>query len=247
MTDNAYATPKSDVLDTSHQPSIDRAINGEYDFQIGAVIKEAWNLTDGVKITIHTGLFIYIVVYMLLMVLMTTMGLDPAPYIEEQRMAAAMAIGMLPGLLSIPIVYPMLAGIIMMGIDKAAGRETSISRVFQYFSATIPLTVMAIIMTLLIYLGFMLLIIPGIYLSIAYLMAIPLIVEKDLGAWEALEVSRKSISKHWFKFFFLLTALMLIMIVSMLPLLIGTLWTVPMMFTAIGVLYRDTYGIADSH
>ena len=54
-------------------------------------------------------------------------------------------------------------------------------------------------MTLMIIIGFILLVIPGIYLSFAYMFSLPLMIEKDLTAWQALEVSRKAVTRIWFR------------------------------------------------
>lgn len=52
-------------------------------------------------------------------------------------------------------------------------------------------------------LGYVLLIIPGIYLSVAYLMSYSLMIDRNIGVWQALEASRKAITRHWFKILFL--------------------------------------------
>ncbi len=98
-------------------------------------------------------------------------------------------------------------------------------------------------MSIMIMLGYLLLIIPGIYLSIAYLMAIALMVDKDLGVWEAMEASRKAVSKHWFKVFFLYFLLMLLFIVASIPLLIGLIWVLPLFSILHGVLYKYMFGV----
>jgi uncharacterized membrane protein len=91
--------------------------------------------------------------------------------------------------------------------------------------------------------GFVLLIIPGIYLAIAYYMAMPLVVEKGLSPWAAMEISRKTVSKRWFTMFFFGIVMMLILIVSAIPLGIGLIWTLPMAMIAYGVIYRNMFGI----
>ena len=40
----------------------------------------------------------------------------------------------------------------------------------------------------------------------AYLLAIPLVVERGLSPWQALEASRKAITQHWFKVCLLYTS-----------------------------------------
>ena len=107
----------------------------------------------------------------------------------------------------------------------------------------VPLIITAVVMMLLIYLGMILLLIPGIYLGVAYLLAVPLVVERGLSPWQALEASRKAITQHWFKVFGLFIVLGLIVIVSAIPLGIGLVWTIPLMVVAMGVLYRTIFGV----
>ena len=101
----------------------------------------------------------------------------------------------------------------------------------------------AIISMLLIYLGMFLLIIPGLYLAIAYMLAIPLVVERGLTPWQALEASRKAITQHWFKVFGLFLLLGLITLISAIPLGIGLVWSIPLFVIAMGVLYRTIFGV----
>jgi hypothetical protein len=44
-------------------------------------------------------------------------------------------------------------------------------------------------------------VVPGIYLEIAWLFTIPLVADKGLNLWPALTVSRKVISRFWFRMF----------------------------------------------
>jgi hypothetical protein len=68
--------------------------------------------------------------------------------------------------------------------------------------------------------GILLFIFPGIYLSVAYTFALPLIVEKQFNFWKAMETSRKIVTRRWwgvfgffvvFGFFMLLVSLPVIL------------------------------------
>ncbi|MEN8132906.1 MAG: hypothetical protein ABFS45_22555, partial [Pseudomonadota bacterium] len=107
----------------------------------------------------------------------------------------------------------------------------------------LPLAILGVLTTLLTYIGFLLLILPGIYLAIAYLLATPLLVEKQLTPWQAMENSRKAITRHWFKVFLLLLATALIMFISAIPLGLGLIWTYPMAINILGILYREIFGV----
>ena len=94
--------------------------------------------------------------------------------------------------------------------------------------------------------GFLLLILPGIYLMVAYSMAMPLVVEKNMSPWQALETSRKAISKRWFSYLFLGILFSIIAGLSVLTLGLAFIWTVPLMMIAYGVLYRNMFGFEES-
>jgi uncharacterized membrane protein len=69
------------------------------------------------------------------------------------------------------------------------------------------------------------------------------VVERGLSPWQALETSRKAISQHWFKVFGLFLLLGIIMGLSMIPVGIGLIWTIPLFIISMGVLYRTIFGV----
>ena len=56
-------------------------------------------------------------------------------------------------------------------------------------------------------------------------------------------VSCKAITQHWFKVFFLFLTMNIVVWISMLPLGIGLIWTIPMFIVMIGVLYNRIFGV----
>lgn len=69
-----------------------------------------------------------------------------------------------------------------------------------------------------------LLLLPGIYLTVAYTFALPLVLEKKMNFWNAMERSRKIISKNWFAFFAFFIVLVLINLIGPLLLVIGSIF-----------------------
>jgi uncharacterized membrane protein len=96
-------------------------------------------------------------------------------------------------------------------------------------------------MAVLIVAGFFLLVLPGIYLSIAYSFAPYLVVEKNMGAWEAMETSRKAITRYWWRYFGLMLVAMLLIIIGSIPLLIGLIWVLPIVAIATGEVFAKTF------
>jgi uncharacterized membrane protein len=141
------------------------------------------------------------------------------------------------------VVYAFLTGIVMQGVHRAFDLPVTFSHTFGCLDVATPVIVAAVLSTILINIGFMLLIIPDVYLSVVYLLVAPLIADKKLQPWQAMEASRKAITHRWFNVFFLLLAMSLIIFASMLPLFIGLNWAYPMSEVLIGILYREIFGV----
>ncbi|OUS12660.1 hypothetical protein A9Q89_05490 [Gammaproteobacteria bacterium 53_120_T64] len=213
---------------------------GDYDFQITAVLSEAWEKTNGLKGSFWAAGAILVLVMLTFGALL---GGGGALLAAGGNVSGGMLSSVMLQVAIMAIMYPFMAGIIMLGIHRSVELPLSYTSVFGYFTYTLPLLGVAVLMSILITLGFLLLVIPGIYLSLAYMFAVPLVVEKNLGVWEAMETSRKAVTTHWFKLFFLFLFMGLILVISALPLGIGLIWAYPMMLAMTGVMYREIFGV----
>jgi len=137
---------------------------------------------------------------------------------------------------------PMMVGITIMGIRHSQGRSVSAGSIFNYFHRAPAAILWYFLMTLLIMLGYLLLILPGIYLSFAYMFSLPLMVEKNLGVWTALEVSRKAVTRIWFRAAGFLVLISLLIALGIIPLGIPLIWIVPWVTLAFAMLYFKLFG-----
>ncbi len=257
---NPFAAPASNlqaIADTGSVPTIEEALSRRYDFGVSDLLGEAWRLTKGTKGIIIGGFVVFyaalFAVMNILTIVLTIFGVAGVAGLglmsgDDGSMAVgamfAFMIGsMLLGFLATAMVYPFLAGINMVGIRAAAGQPVRFGEMFSHFGRSVPVVITALLMSVLIMVGYFLFVIPGIYLSVAYMLAIPLVVERGLSPWQALETSRKAIGQHWFKVFGLLMIFGVLMALSGLTLFIGLLWLIPLMVVAIGVLYRTIFGV----
>ena len=238
--DDVYKPPESDltrtVSSTTQYGSLEKGINGDYELSIRDTIKEAWELTSGVK-----GKIIGAILLAYLTALIAAIGIT---FILSMTGLANNILGNIAlQIISTAIAYPLWVGISIIGIRRAVRQEVAFTAIYSYFGSTIPLFFAGILVTVLVMVGFLLFILPGIYLAFAYILTLPLLVEKGLTPWQALETSRKTISNKWFKFFGLLLVLGLIVTVSAIPLGIGLIWTVPLSVIALGIAYRNMFGV----
>jgi uncharacterized membrane protein len=109
---------------------------------------------------------------------------------------------------------------------------------FRHF---LPLLVFTIVSTIFIFIGFLLLIIPGIYLTVAYLFAPFLIVEKNIDFWPAMEISRKKVNKHWFGILGFSIVIVLINFIGCIPFFIGLFISIPLSTCIITMAYRNIF------
>lgn len=249
MTD-VYKTPSANLIEPVSAEgfgSLERGIAGQYQFSIREIISEGWQKTNGAKGTIWLAMLLYIVVAipvsMAVPFILQMLGLPSEPAVGQPMNAKIIVGNVISQLIIMLVTLPLGAGLFMIGLKIAAGVETSPSEVFNYFHKSLTLLGMIILLYIMLIIGFMLLVIPGIYLMFAYYLAFPLVVEKGLGPWQALEASRKALTHHWFRFVGLNIALWLLVIVSAIPLGIGLIWVLPLMFIAYGIAYRNIFGL----
>lgn len=138
------------------------------------------------------------------------------------------------------------AGFYIVAFKIAKGRTPSFSDFFQGFSRYLPIFLVSLVSSLLIGLGMVLLIIPGLYLAVAYLFALPLVLDKRLDFWPAMETSRKLITKQWFGFFGLILLVALLNVAGALALGIGLFVTAPWSTCTIAAAYEDIVGLNGS-
>ncbi len=146
------------------------------------------------------------------------------------------------------IISPILsAGFYIVAFKIAKGQSVSFGDFFRGFNNFLQIFLVGLVGGILIALGFVLLVIPGIYLLVAYLFAVSLVVEKRFDFWTALETSRKVVTKRWFSFLGLVLLMVLLNVGGLLLFGIGLLVTFPLTFCITVAAYEDVIGLSGSN
>jgi uncharacterized membrane protein len=245
---NIYQSPEADLSENSHPStlgSIENGKIGQYRLDVGEVISEAWSLTKGCKLTFNVALGIYTVIIIVGMILAFAPLINAVSDESVPQDSLGTSIFQVYAIYFavILLVMPMMAGLFMMGLKRATDQDVSIGIMFSYYRKLIPILLLMIVSGILIEVGFLLLLIPGIYLCIAYSLSMLLIADKNLSFWSAMETSRKAITHKWFTVFGVMVLLWVINVIGMIPLGIGLIWTLPMTFVAFGIMYRNIFGV----
>jgi uncharacterized membrane protein len=203
----------------------------DYNFSISGLLQEAYERSNGVKGIIFGAAIIYAVIVIIVTAILELILPSSASIVN----------GIIQGIISAPITIPIMVGITFLGINRARNLDINVQSIFNYYNMVIPIFTTFILMYILLIIGFTLLIIPGIYLAVSYSFAYQLVVDKGLSPWEAMELSRKTVTKQWFKFFGLAVVSTLFIIISAIPLGIGLIWSIPIVYIAYGMLYHHIF------
>ena len=157
--------------------------------------------------------------------------------------AAGCGIPCIGPIIGLVVGGPMMGGLYALYLKQLRGQPSSLSDAFVGFSTLfVPLMLAHIVSGLLTGLGVLLCVVPGIYLGVAWLFALPLVTDKHLDFWPAMELSRKVIHRHWWKLFGLVLVAGLVSIAGVLACVVGIFVTIPIAFGAIAYAYEDIFG-----
>ena len=150
-------------------------------------------------------------------------------------------------ILGILLSGPLMGGLYLYFLKKIRREAAGVEAAFTGFRAAFPhLVIAGFLKILLTGLGFVCLILPGIYLLVAWTFTFPLIIDKRLDFWPAMNLSRKLISKHWWKFMAFLIVLALINLLGLVALVVGLFISLPISLAALAYAYDDITGAEKS-
>lgn len=206
-------------------------MNRNYEVRIGDYFSRGWEIFKSYA----WGFILYTLIIGVISVLLSQL---PAPLgtRSEQNFAG--------GNLIFNILSPALgAGFYFVAFQIARNRPRNFSDFFNGFKKFIPLFLTSLVSGILIILGLIVFILPGIYLAVAYAFAQMFVIDKNMGFWSAMETSRKLITKRWWSFLGFSLVLGVLIIFGFLLLGIGALVTIPLAACITAAAYEDIVGL----
>jgi hypothetical protein len=152
------------------------------------------------------------------------------------------------GLAVVPVLGWIVGFVVLGGLDyvflrRIRGEAVQMGDVFVGFNeAFLHLAMAGLMKSLLTSLGFMLCILPGIYLGVGYVFALPLVIDKKMEFWPAMEVSRRVVHHHWWSIFALVILVWLIVIAGVLACGVGVIIAIPIASASLMYVYEDLFG-----
>lgn len=223
--------------------SLEKAIKGDYQFNIGDVITESWKLTDGAKWDFQKLFFIYFL-FLLAAWVINIFGSSVLTILNPDKESPEKIIfSVVYQILYTLFFAPMGIAILITGARRACGASIPLSIWARYYKKLPSIAVTIVLSYIMILIGLVFFVLPGIYLAIAYTYSTTLVAEKNMSPWQAMEASRKAIHKRWFSMFGFMLLMTLFIMISIIPLGIGLIWTMPMAIIAYGIIYRNMFGM----
>jgi len=240
--DGIYRPPESELRSSfearSSQGSVESALAGDFEFDIHETLAEARGLISGSKTAIWGAMIVSFGV---------SMGIGTLGGLGAQSVSGEVASQLLEfafSMLSSFLTYPITVGVMLYAVRRAAG-EPSVraADIYACYADAVPIYATLVLQMLLMLLGLAFFILPGIYLAVAYSMAMPLVVDRKMGPWEALETSRKAVHYCWFQLFGLwIVAFLIVFVGSLITFGVGAIWLLPFMSLVTGVVYCKIFG-----
>ncbi|PZN76224.1 MAG: hypothetical protein DM484_16990 [Candidatus Methylumidiphilus alinenensis] len=134
--------------------------------------------------------------------------------------------------------YFLTVGLVKIGIKVVDGSDVKIGDLFSGGPVFVTYVLGAILFSLIVLAGFVLLVVPGIALSVMLQYYSYFIIDKNMGPVEAIKASAALTKGVRWKLFGFLLALGLINIVGALLLVVGLFATVPVSLVAVAFVYR---------
>jgi len=150
--------------------------------------------------------------------------------------------------LSNPISGLLLGGPVVTGsyvVSRLISQERTVELpdFFKSFDKFVPLLILNLLMTLIIFLGFLVLIVPGIYFAISYIFAHFFVWYYNVDPADAIRLSRKTVSGNFGKILLLCLAMGGLNLLGALAFGVGILLTLPFTYCVLYAAFDDIIGI----
>lgn len=208
-------------MEIQTNPALENLIDNGYDVNIKKYVYDGFDLWKSQI----SGYAMFTSIYMCIAVLAT----------YNQGLSLCTQIFVLPCL---------IAGLILVINNNIRGQISNFPDFFNGFKLFYPMVVLTILYNLAIALGTLCLVIPGIYLLIAYYFANMFVVLLNMDVKTAMNYSRRIVHKNWGKMFLLILVATLIGLSGILIFVIGVIFTFPLMYCILFTAFDDIVGNA---
>lgn len=232
--------------------NLEAAINGQVPLRVGDVIQRSWDITLRALPMMLLGLVVLMVVNFIVTLLGELMF--PVDQMDLENHLGNFAAQNIFGIL---VLAPFTAVLTVMALQNARdgkAKMNAFGRAFQCAPQLIAISlitslivvIIAVILGLLFDIGgtfIALLVLTAIYVQFSFMLAAPLVLERSMKVSRAMTASFLMMNNRMLPILGIYLILTIIIFISALPLLLGLIFTIPMSFNVIGVIYNRLVGV----
>jgi hypothetical protein len=215
----------------------------DYELDVLSCLSRAWNLTQKNFLPVVGISFL---VFVASGIVNNVIGLISRPAMTDmmqgQFSPGGVFLVLLSSLLGGPVEAVFFGGLYRYYLKLIRGQEAELGDAFSGFSLALgPLVLLGLVQALLVWLGICLCVLPGIYLGIAWAFAVPIVIDRRLDFWSAMELSRKVVSRHWFTILALVVLSAVVAMAGLLACCVGIFVTTPVAAISLMYAYEDIF------
>lgn len=219
---------------------VERNLNGDYQFDIGMIMKQGWQLTLLTKWTyLRMFMFVLVLIVVVVVAIIQYMGIVDPSQLDKQTEAILQIVITI-------LMAPFVTAISLFGYHASLGKQGNFNDLFALLPRSAIICIATLFVSVVVGIGFQLLIIPGIYLAVATDFTLLLIADKKLRPFAAVGLSIKMVTRYWLPFLKLLMIFLVLTAVIFLTLGIAFFLLGPLYYNVKGILYRDLFGAAET-
>lgn len=217
------------------QHHLDHGLQGKGRPQLGAMVREAWQLSLRPNFR-YAGLALVWYVSMYFGVF------ELVPWLELRGIALqqAMDIAVL-GL--VVVLAPVVAALELMGLKQALGQPVTGLELSQCMRLWGRLALLAVLISLVVSLGFVLLVLPAIYLYVSLSLANLIMIGARATPLQSMAWAIRAAYHHWWTLCAVLLVVAVAFVVAGLTFGVTLVWLAPFAFILRGILFRELFGL----
>lgn len=213
------------------QSRVEFLSQNQFNPSLSAYLSESWQMVKSYPAQFIVLTFVYFVLAFIPSIFAILAAANPSSIFPKLQLIFTF------------VVYFVLFLTILAFFNSAhiikSGKTPSFKTMFdfkgKFFTILLGLIVSAIITVI----GFLFLIIPGVYLSISFMFVIPLYLFTEVRGLRALQISRKIAARSWFNLFVFFLVISIISSLGLLACGVGILATFPMSFICYYLCFSD--------
>lgn len=224
----------------SEDSVITNTLSGQREIDIKSVFIRANQFVKGNFSTLFQGVFVLFLVFIMLGVVtqsFITINDDGSYVIEHQSVIEIAAVF---------VLSPLITGLYMLGVAHARREPTNVFSMFSFLPLIFVLALTQLIISIVVQLGLILLVVPGVYVWMASIFSLMLVADKQMTPIRAIILSCKVFNVYWTKISAIFGVFVLLFLTAPLTFGLSLVWVLPLYFSVFGLLYNDLFGSENS-